>query len=115
MVEDIDSDLVGEFERTHRESGPEAHRGVDRLDRDAFPLVNPGGPLEVGPEDARRDESGDILLDDHDRLAERLREIDRGLKGRVARRVRSDDLDERHEHLRVEEMYHAALLPPLRG
>src|SRR2546427_61455 len=94
MVEDIDSDLVGEFEGTHRESGPEAHRGIDRLDRDVFLLVNPGGPLEIRPEDARRDESGDILLDHHDRLAERLREIDCCLEGRVARRVGADDLDE---------------------
>src|SRR5437870_2456217 len=115
MVEDIDSDLVGEFEGTHRESGPEAHRGIDRLDRDAFLLVNPGGPLEIRPEDARRDESWDTLHDHHDRLAERLREIDCGLEGRVARRVGADDLDERHEHRRVEEMHPDDLLRSLRG
>ena len=115
MMEDVDSDLVREFEGTHRESRAEPHRGVDRLDRDAFPLMNPGRPLEVRPEDARRDESGDVFLDHDDRLAERLREIDRGLEGRVARRVRPDDFDERHEHRRVEEMHPDDLLRSLRG
>ena len=115
MMEDVDADLVGEFEWTHRESRAEPHRGVDRLDRDAFPLMNPGRPLEVRPEDARRDESGDVFLDHDDRLAERLREIDRGLEGRVARRVRPDDFDERHEHRRVEEVHPDDLLRSLRG
>src|SRR5437899_12494914 len=95
MMEDIDSDLVGEFERTHWASGPETHRGVDCLDRDAFSLVDPGGSLEVGPEDARRDEPGDVLLDDNDRLPERLREIDRSLEARAASPVGPADLDAR--------------------
>src|SRR5947209_3702107 len=81
MMEDIDSDLVGEFERTHWESGPETHRGVDCLDRDAFSLVDPGGSLEVGPDDLLRSLRGVRHL--RDRQRGRVRREDRLRRRRV--------------------------------
>src|SRR5207245_11197147 len=69
MMEDVDTHLIGEFERTHRESRAEPHRRVNRLDRNAFPLVNPCGLFEVRSETPRRDKAGDVLLYHDDRLA----------------------------------------------
>ena len=115
MVQYVDADLIGEFERTHREARAEPHGRIDRLDRHAFPFVDPGGLLEIRAEDPRRDEPGDILPHHDDRLAEGLRQVDRRLERRIARRVRADDFDERHEHGRVEEVHPDDLLRSLRG
>ena len=114
MVQHVHADLVRELERPHREAGAETHRGVDRLDRDALRFMDPRGLFEVRSEDASRDESGHVLLHDNDGFPEGGREVDGHLEGRVARRFRSDDLHELHEHRRVEEMHAHDFLRALR-
>src|SRR5712691_4270573 len=114
VLQHIDADLIRQLERAQRKSGLESHGGIDRLDRDSFEVVNPRGFFEEGTEDARRDEPGDVLLHDDDRLAKGPRKVDRRLEGRVVRRLGADHLDELHEHRWIEEMHPDDFVRPLR-
>ena len=105
MVQHIDAHLVRQLERPHREPCAESHGGVDRFDGYPFLVVDSRSLLEIGTEDAGRDEAGDVFLDHDDRLAEGLGKVDGDSERGIARRVRADDFDERHEHRRVEEVH----------
>ena len=93
MVQHIDAHLVRQLEGPHREARLESHGGVDRFDGNPFLVVDSRSLLEIGTEDAGRDEAGDVFLDHDDRLAEGSGKVDSDSERGIARRVRADDFD----------------------
>ena len=100
----VEAEDVDEEERAHRRDVLCAGDAlVDLLDREALLLLRAPDLADRGVEDPVDDEAGDLLAGDR-LLADRLGEVDgcldRLLDGVVAR----DDLDQRHDRRRVEEV-----------
>jgi len=106
----VDTDLVGELERPHREPHVELRRGVDRLYRRVARLDDPRRLVHQGDQNAVDDEPRAVLPDADrglpHRFCEPLDQFDR-LPGGV---LPGDDLDEVHPHGRVEKVHSAEAL-----
>ncbi len=101
---DVEADEVGELERPHRVVEPDPGAGVDVLGGADALLVGAHRLGEERHQDPVDDEAGPVGRDD-DLLAESCAEVaDCGL-GRVVRVTAADQLDERHDRHRAEEMH----------
>ena len=101
---DVEADEVGELERAHRVVQADLRAGVDVVGRAEALLVGPHRLREERHEDPVDDEARPVGRDD-DLLAQVGGDLpDRGLR-RVGRRGAADQLDQRHDRNRAEEVH----------
>jgi len=113
VVPHVDTDLVRELERAHREPHVELRRGVDRLDRRVAGLDDPRGLVHQGDEDAVDDEPRAVLPDADRSFSHRLRKPLDQFEGVFGGVFPGDDLDQVHPHRRVEKVHAAEALGPV--
>ncbi len=99
----IQTDVVGQFERSHRMPGARLHGMVDVGDGAGAHLQQANGAEHVGRQQPIDDETGGILNGDRI-LAELLAELVQSADGVVRGLEGVDDLDQLHHRGRVEEM-----------
>ncbi len=104
------TDLVSQFECSHREVDVVFRRGVDFLDSREVALDEPAGLVHQRDEDTVGNESRFVLANVDGRFAHRFGEV-RDEVGRLLGGVFAvDDLDEVHLHGRVEKVHPTELL-----
>ena len=108
----VDPDEVDQFTRPHRPPGAVLHPDVQVLRRDTRFVENADAVVEERNQDAVDDEAGRVVAADR-RLAETRAEGVRGLERVLGSELGADDLDERHQRGRVEEVHAEDALRPL--
>ena len=111
---DVEPDEVGELERPHRMVQPDSRTGIDVLGAPDALLVGAHRLHEERHEDAIHDEPGPVGGHD-DLLAELGRQGADGLHRLVGGGLAADELDERHDRDRAEEMHPDEPRPPRPG
>ena len=100
----VDPDQVDELARPHRPAGAVLHPRVEILDGDARFVEHADAVVQQRDQDAVDDEAGRVVAADRvlsQPLAEGVRRLERVVGGALG----ADDLDERHQRRRVEEVH----------
>mmetsp|Transcript_126983 Transcript_126983/g.355640 ORF Transcript_126983/g.355640 Transcript_126983/m.355640 type:complete len:296 (+) Transcript_126983:135-1022(+) len=100
----VQANEVGERQRPHGHVRPQLHRLVDVLRRGDALLQHEHGLVDVGHQDAVRDEARSVLARGV-LLAHRRAQGERPAEGRVVRQQAPDDLHERHHGHGVHEVH----------
>ncbi len=112
--QDVESDEVGERERSHRMVHAELHYAVDRLGRGHAFVQREDRLVDHRHQHTVRDEAGIVVHLDR-RLPHRLRELLDALIRVIARGDAPNHFDERHHRHRVHEMHTDDFVRPFRG
>ena len=100
----VDSHEVDERARAHRPAGAVAHPGVQILRRHARLVEDTDAVVQERDQDAVDHEAGRVVTADR-RLPDPRAEREGGLERAVLGQLGADDLDERHQRRRVEEVH----------
>ena len=100
----VDPDEVDELARAHRPARTVLHARIEILDADTRLVEHADAVVQQRDQDAVDDEARRVVAPDRV-LAELLGERERGVECLVRRKLRPDDLDERHQRRRVEEVH----------